>query len=92
MLPSLGTVEDLEISYAELEQKEPPSREEELDRQYTLRIWSQRLADAYNNTATCQQMLTDGWQSLPTDEQERAEANQVRARIAEIDQELRSNK
>jgi hypothetical protein len=89
MLPLLGTVEDLEISYSELMRTtEPSTREEEVNRQYTLSAWRERLSAAYENANTCEGAITAGFEPLPTKEQENELAAHARTRIAEIDQEL----
>ena len=82
LLPSVGTVEDLESSYAQLtgQQSRPDP--------YVLQVWRERLSDAYRNMNVCQEAITNGWQALPTDEQERQETAEARTRITEIDQEL----
>jgi hypothetical protein len=92
LLPYLGTAEDLEISYNELLRNEPPTREQELDRQYTLRVWRDRLSQAYENANTCQRAITTGFQAMPTDQQERDEERRARTRIAEIDRQLAPHK
>ncbi len=87
-LPWLGSVEDLEVSYAELERNEPPTREQETERQFTLSVWGDRLAQAESNMQWC----IGGWQDVPTDEEERAGAIKARAHIAEIDRQLAAAK
>jgi hypothetical protein len=39
LMPSLGTVEDLEVSYNDLLHTEPPTRQQEADRQFKLQVW-----------------------------------------------------
>jgi hypothetical protein len=96
MLPLLGTVEDLEISYSStvsgLMRAEPSTREEEVRRQYTLSAWRERLSAAYENANTCEGAITTGFEPLPTKEQENEIAALARTRIAEIDQELARRK
>ena len=88
LIPSLGTVEELEVSYADLLREEPATREEEMKRQSTLDVWRKRLAMAYENTKTCQGSITTGLQSFPNDDLERKMGAVIKNRGEEIDKEL----
>lgn len=91
-LPSLGTVEDLEVSYAELLRSEPATREQEQARQYALQVWSKRLSDARESMNVCRGGFVNYSQKLPTYEEEREVAAQTKNRIAEIDRQLAQRK
>jgi hypothetical protein len=86
VLPSIGTVEDLEIDYAAFTQQQ--SRPDPT----LLQIWTERLIAARNNMNVCQQAIINGYQPLPTAQQQNDEAAKARARIAEIDRLLTSRK
>lgn len=75
-----GTLDDVERDYANVMKTEPPTQQEEIQRQYVLRAKRDRLSIEYNNYAACQQATT-----LPTDDQEREMAKEAKRRIIEID-------
>jgi hypothetical protein len=85
LIPDLGNVDDLEASYAELSANEPPTREQEVKRQYKLRMWRDRLTAAYDNAASCEGAATLGLQPLPTVEQEYKIVTISKERLAKID-------
>lgn len=78
-----ATVEDMENSYAKLEHQE--SRPDP----YKLQAMSDAISYAYRNMSDCQQMIANGWQALPTDEQERQRAQDSKDRLVAIDQEFK---
>ena len=86
------TLDELESAEAQLMKTEPPTREEEINRQYQLSALRYVLDAAYQNLNACIGAHSLYGQPLPTDEEEREKIAQAQTRIVEIDQEIMSRK
>jgi hypothetical protein len=65
MVPGISSEKQAEKRYAELMRSEPPTREEELKRQYQLRAIRDRMAAFNQEVSICRGMVTAGAQEIP---------------------------
>jgi hypothetical protein len=68
MVPGITSEKQAEKRYAELMKYEPPTREEELRRQYQLRAIRERMTAFNQEVGTCRGMVTAGAQAIPDPE------------------------
>lgn len=76
--------------YAKLMRTEPPTREEELRRQYQLRALRDRMAAFAENVSVCRGMVTAGTQTIPEPNQLREKLADTRKQLVEIDRDIAS--
>jgi hypothetical protein len=68
MVPGITSEKQAEKRYAELMKYEPPTREEELRRQYQLRAIRDRMTAFNQEVSTCRGMVAAGAQAIPDPE------------------------
>ena len=87
-LPGIRSEKQAEERYAELMNAEPPTREEELRRQYQLRALGDRIAAFAQNVSMCQGMVTSGAQTIPGPDELRKHLIDAQQALAEIDRNI----
>jgi hypothetical protein len=78
----------LEARYQELLNAEPTTQEGELQRQQQMRFLENLILTHRENLSQCQELLVNGIQKMPTDQELQAKAAQAQQQIANIDQQI----
>jgi hypothetical protein len=87
-VPGIRTEKQAEKRYAELMRYEPPTREEELKRQYQLRAIRDRMAAFARNVSMCRGMVTAGAQTIPRPDELRKQLADERLAVSKADSVL----
>lgn len=87
-LPGISSEKQAEERYGELMNTEPPTREEELTRQYQLRALRDRIAAFDQSVSECQGMVTAGVQRIPGPDELRKDLANIQQAVADIDQKI----
>jgi hypothetical protein len=85
MVPGIRSEKQAEKRYAELMRSEPPTREEELKRQYQLRAIRERIAAFAQNVSMCRGMVTAGTQTIPGPDELRKQLAEERLAVSRVD-------
>lgn len=85
MVPGISSEKQAEERYAELLRYEPPTREEELRRQYQMRAIHDRMAAFAQEVSTCRGLITTGAQTIPGEDALRKYLADERLAISKAD-------
>jgi len=79
---------DVEQLYAKLMRSEPPTREQEVRRQYQLKALLDRIEAFNENVSTCRGMVRAGAQRIPAPDELREKLADARKHLAGIDRDI----